>query len=86
MPGSLLVADLDTLPVVGNAAGDGLGDARLVEMEDLVFGVAGQSLGDEEVGLGELAVVVEPQRFLVVGLGRQFALSTSSSGSPAKIS
>ena len=42
MPGSLLVADLDTLPVVGNAAGDGLGDARLVEMEDLVFGVAGR--------------------------------------------
>tara|TARA_Y100001968_G_C19240524_1_gene659174 strand:- start:174 stop:308 length:135 start_codon:yes stop_codon:yes gene_type:complete len=31
MPGSLLVADLDTL-----------GDARLVEMEDLVFGVAGR--------------------------------------------
>ena len=49
MLGLLLVVAIDTVSVVGNSTGDALSNARLVKMEDLVFGSAGQSLGDEGI-------------------------------------
>ena len=49
MPGLLLVEAIDTVSVVGNSTGDALSNTRLVKMEDLVFGSAGQSLGDERI-------------------------------------
>ena len=63
----------DAGPIVGYAAGDGFGDAFLVVLHYVVFGVLRQGLGDEQVGLRELAVVVEPQGFFVIGLGAEFA-------------
>ena len=48
-PGLLLVKAVETVSVVGNSTGDAFSKARLVKMEDLVFGSADKSLGDEGI-------------------------------------